>query len=74
MLRKYQSTLKSKSLWGLFDFVADVTSAAVKVALTPVAVAKDAVSVAVGTDPNATKDLLKSAGEDLEDATDEILP
>lgn len=59
---------------GLFDFVADVTSAAVKVALTPVAVAKDAVSVAVGTDPNATKDLLKSAGEDLQDAQDEIIP
>jgi hypothetical protein len=59
---------------GLFDFVSDVVSASVKVVLTPVAVVKDAASVVVGLEPDATKELLKSAGEDLSDAADEIMP
>jgi hypothetical protein len=59
---------------GFFDFVGDVVSASVKVALTPVAVVKDAVNIATGEEPDATKSLLESAGEDLEDAMDEIIP
>jgi hypothetical protein len=59
---------------GLFDFIGDITSATVKVALTPIAIAKDAVNVATGEQPNTTKELLESAGEDLSDARDEIIP
>jgi len=59
---------------GLFDFIGDVASATVKVALTPLAVAKDAVNVVTGEEPNTTKELLESAGDDLADARDEIIP
>jgi hypothetical protein len=45
-------------------FFANILSATVKVALTPVAIVKDVVNVATGEEANATKDLLKSAGED----------
>lgn len=57
---------------GLFDFISDVASATVKVALTPLAIAKDVVNVAFDKEANSTKDLLKSAGEDLKDAGNEI--
>ena len=50
---------------GLFDVFLDVISATVKVALTPVAVVKDAVNVATGQEVDATKELIKSAGEDI---------
>ncbi len=53
-------------------FFSDITSSIVKVALTPVAVIKDAVDIVKGDEPNATKDLLKSAGQDASDAIDEI--
>jgi hypothetical protein len=53
---------------GLFDFVTDLASATVKVALTPIAVAKDVVNVVTGEEADSTKDLLKSAGDDLESA------
>ncbi len=59
---------------GLFDVLTDIASATVKVALTPLAVAKDAVNVVIGEEPDATKDLLKSAGDDLEDAGNRIMP
>lgn len=59
---------------GLFDFIADVTSAAVKVAITPVAIVKDIVNVATDNEPTSVKDLLTSAGEDLEDAGKQIMP
>lgn len=59
---------------GLFDFITDIASATVKVALTPIAVVKDVVNVATGQEPDATKSLLESAGEDLSDAGDEIIP
>ena len=48
-----------------------MASAAVKVAITPVAIVKDAVSVAVGGDVDSTKELIKSVGEDLEKSVDE---
>jgi hypothetical protein len=56
---------------GLFDIVGSVVSATVKTALTPVAVVKDAYNVATGEEADTTKNLLSSAGEDLEDAWDE---
>lgn len=58
---------------GLFDFVGDVVSATVKVAITPIAVVKDVVNVATDKEPTAIKDLLDSAGDDLESAGDRIM-
>jgi hypothetical protein len=52
-------------------FFSEITSAIVKTALTPLAVVKDAVNVVTGQEADATKDLLKSAGEDLEQAIDD---
>ena len=53
-------------------FFSNIISAAVKTALTPVAVVADVVNVATGREPEATKELLKSAGEDVSDAIDDI--
>ena len=58
----------------LFGFIGDVVGASVKIALTPVAVIKDVVSIATGGDADATKELIKSAGNDLSDAVDEVIP
>ena len=59
---------------GLFGFLGEVASATVKVAISPIAVVSDAVSVATGNEPDATKKLIKSAGKDLENSVDEIMP
>lgn len=59
---------------GLFDFIGDVAGATVKVALAPIAVVKDVASVAIGADADSTKNLIKSAGDDISDAIDEIMP
>jgi hypothetical protein len=48
-------------------FLSNLVSGVVKVALTPIAVAKDAYDIATGEDANNTKDLIESAGEDFED-------
>lgn len=53
-------------------FFKNMVSAAVKTALTPIAVAKDAVDVVSGKDPNNTKNLLGSASKDVDDAFDNI--
>jgi len=53
-------------------FFSNIISATVKVALTPVAVVKDVVNIATGEEADATKDLLKSAGEDAEEAMEDI--
>ncbi len=53
-------------------FFSNILSATVKVALTPIAVVKDAVNVVTGEEPDDTKDLLKSAGDDVSDAIDDI--
>lgn len=53
-------------------FLSEMFSAVVKTALTPVAIVKDAVDVATGQEPENTKELLKSAGQDVKDATDEL--
>jgi hypothetical protein len=52
-------------------FFSNILSATVKVVLTPVAIVTDAVAIVKGEEPDNTKDLLKSAGEDLEDAIDD---
>lgn len=49
-------------------FFGSIISSAVKVALTPVAVVKDAVDVVRGEEPTTTKDLIESAGDDVEGA------
>lgn len=59
---------------GLFEFIGDVASATIKVAATPLAAASDVVSAATGGKADATKKLIKSVGEDLEDAADELMP
>ena len=51
-------------------FFANILSSVVKVALTPFAIVTDVVAVIKGEEPDNTKDLLKSAGEDFSDAID----
>lgn len=53
-------------------FLTNIFSSAVKVALTPVAVAVDVVKVIKQEEPDTTKDLLKSAKDDAEDAMDNL--
>ena len=53
-------------------FFSDILSATVKTVLTPIAIVKDAVDIVKGKEPNNTKSLLQSAGEDLSDAIDEV--
>lgn len=57
---------------GFFDALSDLTSAVVKTALTPVAIVKDAVHVVIGKKPENTKELLKSAAEDLEEVKEDL--
>ena len=52
-------------------FFSNIVSATVKVALTPVAVAVDVVNIVKGDEPDTTKSLLNSAGEDVSDAIDD---
>ena len=52
-------------------FFSNIISATVKVALTPVAIAADVVKVATGQEADTTKDLLRSAGKDAENAIDD---
>lgn len=59
---------------GLFGFIGDIASATVKVALTPVALVKDIVDVSNDGEGDTTKELLESAGEDIKNAVDEVIP
>ena len=59
---------------GFLDALVNLASATVKAALTPIAVVKDVVNVVTGEEADATKDLLKSAADDVEDAVDEVAP
>ena len=47
-------------------------SATVKTVLTPVAVVKDAVNVVTGEEANATKKLISSAVDDVEEGFDDL--
>lgn len=58
---------------GLFSFIGDVASATVKIAVTPLAVSKDIISIATDQEADATKNLLSSAGDDLEQSLDDLL-
>lgn len=53
-------------------FFTKMFSATIKTALTPVAVVKDAVNVATGEEPDATKNLLQSARDDAEEAIEDL--
>lgn len=53
-------------------FFSGLFSAAVKTALTPVAIIKDSVNIAMGEEPEATKTLLESASEDANEAIDDL--
>ena len=54
-------------------FLSNMISATVKTVLTPVAIVKDVVNVATGEDADATKNLLKSAVEDVKDAGEDLM-
>lgn len=54
------------------SFLGNIVSAAVKTALTPIAVVKDAVSVVTGDDADAAKKLLNEAAEDASNAADDL--
>lgn len=54
------------------SFFSNLFSATVKAALTPVAIVKDVVNVAVGEDADATKNLIEDAGEDIKQAGDDL--
>lgn len=53
-------------------FFSNILSATIKTALTPIAIIKDVVDIAKGEEADNTKNLLKSAGEDFDEAIDEI--
>lgn len=53
-------------------FFSSLVSSVVKTALTPVSILTDTVEVIKGNEPNNTKNLLKSAGEDLSDAIEDV--
>ena len=59
---------------GLFGFVGNIASEAVKVVATPVAAVVDIASVSVGIEATNTKRAIESMGDDLSNARDEILP
>jgi hypothetical protein len=48
-------------------FLTNLFSATVKTVLTPVAVVKDTINIVTGEEPEATKELLSSAADDVED-------
>lgn len=53
-------------------FFSKLISAGVKTALTPIAIAKDAVNVITDQDADSTKNLLESAADDVSDAADDL--
>lgn len=53
-------------------FLTNMFSAMIKTVLTPVAVIKDTVNIVTGNEPDATKDLLSSAVNDVEEGFDDL--
>ena len=53
-------------------FLSGMFSAAVKIALTPVAIVKDVVNIATNEDADATKKLIESSAEDVNESTDDL--
>jgi hypothetical protein len=54
-------------------FLTNMLSATVKTVLTPVAVIKDTVNIVTGEEPDATKNLISSAVEDVVEGTDDLV-
>lgn len=54
------------------SFLGNILSATIKTVATPIAMIKDVASVAVGSEPDATKKLVDSVGDDIEDAMDDL--
>jgi hypothetical protein len=48
-------------------FLSSLTSALVKTAITPIAIAKDVLDVATGNEANNTKKHIEDIGNDIED-------
>lgn len=53
-------------------FLSNIISATVKTALTPVAIAKDAVNVVTGEEAGNTKKLLNSASDDVSEGFEDL--
>jgi len=53
-------------------FLTNMFSATIKTVLTPVAVIKDTVNIVTGDEPDATKNLLTSAVNDVEEGFDDL--
>lgn len=53
-------------------FLSGMFNAALKTALTPLAVVKDAVNVVTGEEVDATKNLIDSAIDDVASATEDL--
>jgi len=79
-LQHYVFYLNTREYWNPKEFkwllskhfdLFGLIEAGLAVALTPVAIVKDAVDVVTGSEPENTKELLKSVGDDLEQAIDE---
>ena len=58
---------------GLFGFVGGIASSAIKVTTTPITTVVDVASVITGGDGSLTSNTIKSVGDDLENAIDEIM-
>jgi len=54
-------------------FLSKITSAAIKTALTPIAVVKDVVAIATDQPVNNTEKLVESITKDIENSTNEII-
>ena len=57
---------------GLFGFLGEITTAAVKAAITPLAVVKDVVDVATGNEAENTTKLIESIGDNIEEGFDKL--
>lgn len=70
LLRLNKSNNLNKNKMG---FLSGMFSAAVKTALTPAAIVKDAVNVVIGEEADTTKSLLESAVEDVSNVADDLV-
>ena len=59
---------------GLFGFVGNLASSAIKIAATPITACVDVASVVTGNEATLTKSTLQSSGKDLKKSIDELLP
>jgi hypothetical protein len=57
---------------GLFGFIGEIASAAVKVVASPIAIVKDASDILEGNEANNTSNLIESIGDNIEDGFDKL--